>query len=78
MVFGNLGGFEMKIYGKPHINRIDGMTGVFRLWSDDLNQDSSRLVTRNSLVLLKLMIDKALAADDKAVEAKAAGGKVVA
>lgn len=53
----------MNDYGRPYINRIDGMPGKFRLWTDDTDQKTSRIVTRNSLVLLKLRIDEALAAD---------------
>ena len=50
-------------YGRPYINRIDGMPGKFRLWTDDTDQKTSRIVTRNQLTLLKLRIDEALKAD---------------
>lgn len=71
------GGVVMNDYGTPHVNRIESVPGKFRIWTDQFDQKTSRIVTRNGLILLKVKIEEALKADEKAA-AEAASGKVVA
>jgi hypothetical protein len=53
----------MSDYGTPHINRLEGVPGVFRIWTDDGDQKTSRLVTASDLIAFRAKIGEMLTAD---------------
>jgi hypothetical protein len=53
----------MSEYATPHVNRLEGVLGVFRVWTDNRDQKTSRLVTRDELSKFFLAIERELTAD---------------